>query len=440
MVAASSNWTLNQVQREAQLIDHEALSSLAGLYRAGHQAVISSTTNLDDARGAVASAWTSSSGVTATGTMVTTSAQAVQTADAASTAADVLNDVYPTVVAAKAQIASIPHVDTSVTAAVNKAGGISFSNLGTIKANLESADAASESNRKAAISAFNQMDEVGANAAATFTTSDLFPTIPLPAGLSEPTGLPATMTVPPIGTGGSGPSGSGSGGGGYYPTPSRNPGWPKVSSGSGGSTGSGGGTGSGGSGGSTGPAHSGGSGGATPPSSAPKSGDPAPWAGPAPGPAPKDPVGNGNGWLPEPAPGLIGGLEPIVGGGGAPTQIGLDRPRLNLPGSGSASNTNGAGPAGRGNNGLTGDGSGGRSALPTSEPEPSTAAATRSAAAASESELAAGRGGAGMSPMAGGGRHRGDEEDELKKRPKYLKETEDIFGDYEAGAKPPVIG
>ncbi len=305
-MAASSNWTLDQVQREAHLIDHEALSSLAGLYRQGHSAITSASTNLDDARSAVAPSWPSSSGATAVGSMVTTSAQGAQTADAASTAAGVLNDVYPTVVAAKAQIASIPHVDTSITAAVNKAGGISFSNLGTIKANLQSADAAAESNRKAAIAAFNQMDEVGANAAAKFTVGDLFPAITVPYGEIDPTGLPETLTVPPIGTGGSNGSGSGSGSsGGYYRTDSHNPVSPSISTGSsrsGSSSGSGGSTGSSGSNGSTGSSGSNGSKGSdgvTPPSGW-NPADPAPWAGPAPGPAPVDPVRTGSGWFPDP--------------------------------------------------------------------------------------------------------------------------------------------
>ncbi len=85
--------------------------------------------------------------------------------------------------------------------------------------------------------------------------------------------------------------------------------------------------------------------------------------------------------------------------------------------------------------GAVGEEGGARGAFGAQEELPLRAAGT---AGVAESQLAAGERGSMMPPGAGGGR-RGDDEQELNRRPDYLVETDDIWGDGRLAA-PSVLG
>ncbi len=467
--------SLTHIKAMAHSVRPEEIAAMATVFDHGTEVLNTGHGHLESAIDNVVTGWKGDAAKAASTSVLGGAMTSRQSAESSSNAADNVRSYAARLGETRAQILAVPAVDTSFGHAVQASGGpvAAAFNPGAVAANMAAAQIKSEQHREQAANYLKQMNDDSEQFAAQ-QQQTFQPVPPPPRGF--PDGLPTTVSVhAPSGSGGggamppvNGPSG-GPGGSGWN-TPGPGPGRPitpvkhPYDNGGRPETGNAGNPTS-----PTGPGNPPPGGPIIPPE--PPPGDPTQIQGSNPpgtvsptGPpvALPDPSGSGTG--------VGAGTVALLGGGAAAVAAGgvAGWNRAGLPGrpafagagdgagdgGGNASGRAGAGARGfadgegergfaRGSGfGGAADeasgrfGPGGRGGIGGFDPEESTLRAGRLSAAAA-GELAAGERGM-MPPMGGAGGRRSDEE-ELEKRPDYLVETDDVWGDGRLAA-PPVLG
>lgn len=452
--------SLNHIKAMAHSAKPGDMEHMAGLFDQGSQVFNQGHSQLESAIDNVVTGWRGEA-ATAASTRVLDSAMTSRTsAEASSTAAENVRQFVADVREAQAKIAAVQPVDTSFSTAMHRAGGPAalVLNPGAVAANMAAAEIKAEQHREQAAGYLDQLNASGERFAAR--QSHVYPALARTDGNSY-SNMPARLSIQPISSGGGGsampgvPSSPGGPSGptwhqpgtpGNTPTfqpghgPKGNPGPPTITPDPG------------------------------PPNvPGPVNEPPAPGtsttlqgtgaSGSGPGSAPvalPDPVGGSGGT------GIGAGTVALVGGGAAAIAAGglsgLTRGGAAAAGGARAGAPGAVGEDGVGERGFArgggfgaGSGSGGagdealngrlRGGLGSGAgfdgaDEAQLRASRMSAAAASE--LAAGERGAMMPGMGAGAGRRSDDE-ELEKRPDYLVETDDVWGDGRLAA-PPVLG
>ncbi|SDJ43380.1 hypothetical protein SAMN05444157_3343 [Frankineae bacterium MT45] len=479
--------SLSHIKSVASSVKTGPMLDMARAFDHGHSALVSQHEGLVSAATKVVGGWKGQAADAASTSVLKTATTSRESSYAAQSSSQNIRHLVATIHTEQAKIDAVEPVDTSFSAAVHNAGGpvAAVFHPGAVVANMAAAQLKANQHKATAAGYLNTMNNAGNETASA--QAKAFDAIPLPNyGFVDPAGLPLKMTVPAVSSGGSGP-GSGpiyspTGPDGSYAPPSTgspSPGGPPVST--------------------VTPVHSGptvpdpGNPGSTAPagssptptvptappgSTLPSGANPSPAGGPPPGTVTATPglptsVGVGAGALAGggallaagglsgfgpggafsgggTASGTSGGSESAgaAGRSGALAGEGEDgsvaRLRAGGPGASGGRGFSAGDPAetsglrGGGIRGGFGDGSASSgeygSGVAEAGQSPLRAGSLGSAAG---SELAAGET-RGIFPGGGAGGRRSDEE-ELNKRPDYLVETDDIWGDGRLAA-PPVLG
>jgi len=449
--------SLNHIKAMANSIEPAEMEHMAQVFEQGSQLFNQGHSQLESAIDNVVTGWKGEA-ATAASTQVLNSAMTSRTsAEASTTSADNVRQFVAEVKQAQAKIAAVQPVDTSFSTAVRDAGGpaVLVLNPGAVAATMAAAEIKSEQHREQAAGYLDQLNASGEQFAAR--QSQVYPALAA-SDHGSSADMPARLSIQPISSGGGGgampgvPTTAGGPGGGPG-SPSRPPGTATITAAHGPKGGPGTHAPA-----TTGPGSTTGPGtvvAAPPPGTSTTPQGTGTSTGSGPGSTPvafPDPVGSGSGGA-----GIGAGTVALVGGSAAAIAAG------GLSGLTRGGAAAGAGaPGGTGEDGLSERGAGTRglgrsigSGSAADDPldgrlrgglnsgagydaadEAQLRAGRMSAAAASE--LAAGERG-GMMPGMGAGAGRRSDDQELDKRPDYLVETDDVWGDGRLAA-PPVLG
>jgi len=460
--------SLTHIKKMAESVQPAQIEAMAAVFDHGTQVFNTGHGHLESAIDNVVGGWKGDAARAASTSVLSGAMTSRASAESSSSAADNVRSYAAQLRQTRSQILAVPTVDTSMGHAVQASGGpvMAALNPGAVAANMMAAQIQSEQNREQAAGYLQQMNDQSEQFAAQ--QQQTFQAVPPPKN-GYPDNLPSTVSVhAPSASGGGGamPAVRGPSGGGSGPTWSApGPGGPGVHPvknpyDNGGRPSTGGGNPPNGPGNPTQTP--------TPPSGPvevlPPPGDTTPGQGANPpggitpsGPpvALPDPAGAGSS-----GPGL--GTAALLGGGAAAVAAGgvAGWNRAGLGGRAAFAGGDGAGASGgragagglaEGEHGLAGGrgfggaadeasgrfGAGGRGGVGGFDPAEESALRAGRLSAATAGELAAGERGM-MPPMGGAGGRRSDDE-ELEKRPDYLVETDDVWGDGRLAA-PPVLG
>ena len=452
--------SLRHIQDMARSVQPAQIEAMAGVFEQGESVFDAGHTHLESAVDKVVTGWKGEAARAASTSVLDGAMTSRSSAEASATAASNVRSFAAALSEQKAKILAVPPVDTSLSHAISASGGpvLAALNPGAVAANMAAAQIKSDQHRDQAAGYLHQMDQ-DSDAFARQQQAVFPPGHPSPIDDN----LPATITVHAPGSSGGGrampavsaPSGGGSGGAHWAAPPTTGTGGPvtTVHQPHGGN--------------GTNPGHSGpgtSTGGPVTQPTVPP-GDPTtvqgaqpPGGGTPVGPpvALPEPTGSGSGIGSGTAALLGGGAAAIAAGGVAGWNRGGWPGGRGLAADGGPGLRGGSGAAG---DGALGEGEGGRGfarggfGAPADEApgrfgapgagglgglDPAEESALRaSRLSASAGELAAGERGL-LPPMGGAGGRRSDEE-ELEKRPDYLVETDDVWGDGRLAA-PPVLG